>query len=98
MISPLILPKALRVAEEAASKALPQWATALIVIFALVAVVATVVVGFFLKRARSALEVPTLLNENICSFSFSLIRPFFPAFFSAADVADQSGNRHGQPP
>jgi hypothetical protein len=68
--SPLILPQQLRAAEEAASKALPQWATALIVIFALVAVVATVVVGFFLKRARSALEVPTLLNENICSFLF----------------------------
>jgi hypothetical protein len=44
-------------AEAAASKALPQWATALIVIFALIAVVATIVVGFFLKRARNALEV-----------------------------------------
>ena len=44
-------------AEAAASQALPQWATALIVIFALIAVIAAIVVGFFLKRARSALEV-----------------------------------------
>jgi hypothetical protein len=36
---------------------LPQWATALIVIFAIIAVVATIVVAFFLKRARSAIEV-----------------------------------------
>lgn len=44
-------------AQEAAKQALPQWATALIVIFAIIAVVALIVVGFFFKRARNALEV-----------------------------------------
>jgi hypothetical protein len=57
VISPLILPQALRAAEEAASKALPQWAIALIATFATIAVVALVVVLFFFQRTRKTLEV-----------------------------------------
>jgi len=59
------LQQELRAAQEAASKALPAWATALIVIFALVALVATIVVAFFLKRARNALETLQSKAETV---------------------------------
>jgi len=59
------LQQQLSAAEEAASKALPQWAVAIIVIFALIAVVAVVVLGFFFKRTRNALEVLQSKAETV---------------------------------